>query len=108
MLGNVSKHLPNNPVKIFVCYWISGYLVTIRNEKVKGSTPLGSIMFITKGLAFHRGQLTTETYNTSKVVQGCSRLPKAVTAHGLDARWQQAGAAARQGRVRVYIAAGCY
>ena len=42
MLGNVSKHLPNNPGQIVVCYWRSGFMVTIRNEKVRGSTPLGS------------------------------------------------------------------
>jgi hypothetical protein len=34
--------LPNNPVQIDVCYWISGSMVTIRNEKVRGSNPLGS------------------------------------------------------------------
>ena len=42
MLGNVSKHLPNNPDQIDVSYWRSGIMVTIRNEKVRGSNPLGS------------------------------------------------------------------
>jgi len=66
-------------------------MVTIRNEKVRGSNPLGSTILTINVLGFRWPILTTDSYNTSKIGQGCSRPFKiASTSTTLD-RYRPSG-----------------